>query len=68
MSYPAIHRFVDRVRGITPNSRDFSMSVTDAKALHSEITKLLLSLEISKESVQTENQEITKVEIKGGGF
>jgi len=68
MSYPAIHRFVDRVRGISPNSRDFTMSVADAKALHSEITKLLLSLEISKESVQTENQEITKVEIKGGGF
>ena len=66
MSYPAIHRFVDRVRGITPNSRDFSMSVADAKALHSEITKLLLSLETSRESVQTENQEITKVEIKGG--
>jgi len=68
MSYPAIHRFVDRVRGITPNSRDFSMSVADAKALHSEITKLLLSLETSRESVQTENQEITKVEIKGGDF
>ena len=68
MSYPAIHRFVDRVRGITPSSRDFSMTVADAKALHSEITKLLLSLETSKESVQSGNQEITKVEIKGGDF
>jgi hypothetical protein len=68
MSYPAIHRFVDKVRGIAPNARDFTMSVADAKALHSEITKLLLSLETSKESNQTESQEITKVEIKGGDF
>ena len=68
MSYPAINRFVDKVRGIAPNSRDFTMSVSDAKALHSEITKLLLSLETSKESLQSGNQEITKVEIKGGNF
>ena len=68
MSYPSIYRFVDRVRGISPNSRDFTMSVADAKALHSEITKLLLSLETSKDSIQSDNQEITKVEIKGGDF
>jgi len=75
MSYPAIQRFVDRIRGVSPTARDFSMPTADAKALHSEITKLLLSLEeMHKEEKITHTKESNsfdigeKLEIKGGSF
>ena len=75
MSYPAIYRFVDRVRGVSPTARDFSMSVADAKALHSEVTKLLLTLEEVRDSENKSNTDSTatfnigeKVELKGGSF
>ncbi len=68
MSYPAIYRFVDRVRGVSSNSRDFTMSVAEAKALHSEITKLLLSLDTLKESQNKTEPTIEKIELNGGKF
>lgn len=68
MSYPAIYRFIDRVRGTSPNSRDFTMPASEAKALHSEITKLLLSLDSLKDSQSSLESSIEKIEVKGGNF
>ena len=68
MSYPSIHKFVDKVRGISPNSKDFTMSAADARALQSEIVKLLLALESSKDSENNSEDKIQKIELKGGSF
>jgi hypothetical protein len=66
-----LQRFVDRVRGADARgARDFTMSMTDAKDLHADITRLLLDLQQLREHASTEvpkNQPIT-VEIQGGSF
>lgn len=68
MSYPSIYRFIDRVRGISPNAREFSMTIADAKALQSEITKLLLSLESLRDTQPAEKETVEKIEVRGGKF
>jgi len=71
MSYPAIHRFVDKVRGLDMSSkREFVMSSADAKALNAEITKLLLNLETSKKANSNVANDMTqnKIEIRGEDF
>lgn len=66
-----LQKFVDRLRGFEARgARDFTMSINDAKDLHSDITKLLLDLQNLQEAVskkQESDTEIT-VEIKGGSF
>lgn len=65
-----IQKFVDRLRASeSRGQKDFVMSLTDAKDLHSDITKLLLDLQ----SMQTKNQpaaseQVVTVEIAGGTF
>lgn len=71
MSYPAIHRFVDKVRGLDMSSkREFVMSSADAKALNAEITKLLLNLETSEKANSNIANDVTqnKIEIRGEDF
>jgi len=65
-----IHRFVERLQGAEARGlKDFIMPVKDAKDLHADITKLLLSLQQSKENpvTPTENTAV-RVEINGGSF
>ena len=66
-----LQRFVDRVRGAEARgARDFTMSMTDAKDLHVDITRLLLELHAVQETIANktnDNREIT-VEITGGNF
>lgn len=75
MSYPTIHRFVDRVRSISSDTKNFSLPAAEAKALQSEITKLLLALQDSKEMLENSQkssdnsfEQIEKIEIHGGDF
>ena len=66
-----IQRFVDRVRGAEARgTRDFTMSMTDAKDLHADITRLLLDLQTVKEAVasKTDKDSTIAVEITGGTF
>lgn len=65
-----IQKFVDRVRGQEARgARDFNMSMTEAKDLHADITRLLLQLETLRNAVQTHTQEeVIQVEITGGSF
>jgi hypothetical protein len=66
-----IQRFVDRVRGAEArNTRDFVMSMTDAKDLHADITRLLLELHTLKENIanKTDSDQTITVEITGGTF
>ena len=65
-----IQKFVDRVRGFElKGSKDFVMSINDAKDLHTDITRLLLDLyDLRQQTIKTEQQEVITVKIDGGAF
>jgi hypothetical protein len=64
MSGLHIKRFIDRLNDLQASgAKDYTMSMHDARNLHSDITKLLLD---SKESQPTE--EVVNIEVKGGSF
>ena len=64
-------KFVDRVRGHEARgARDFVMTMTDAKDLHADITRLLVELRNLHEQVAKISQEtqVIEVQIGGGSF
>jgi hypothetical protein len=66
-----LQKFVDRVRGHeAKGSRELVMSMTEAKDLHADITRLLIVLQSLQEQNinKTSNAEVIKVEITGGQF
>jgi len=63
-----IQRFVDRLRGQEARGvKDFVMSMTDAKDLHADITRLLAELQSLKET-PTDQQEVITIKMDGGRF
>lgn len=63
-----INKFIDLIRAQeSRGGRDVSMSLGDAKSLHSDITKLLLTLEKLREE-QSKTDEVITVEVTGGSF
>ena len=65
-----LQRFVDRVRGADARgTRDFTMSMADAKDLHADITRLLLDLHALKEnSTDKQTNSTITLEVDGGSF
>jgi DNA primase len=65
-----IQKFVDRVRGFElRGSKDFVMSIDDAKNLHTDLTQLLLELHNLRAKVtQPTEEEVITVKIDGGRF
>ena len=65
-----LQKFVDRVRGIEARGgRDLVMSITDAKDLHADITRLLIDLQQLRETVTTNQVEETiTIKMDGGSF
>jgi hypothetical protein len=64
-----INRFVDSIKAHeSRNQRDFTMSLRDAKDLHSDITKLLLTLEVLHTQSSVSKTEAITVELNGGSF
>jgi hypothetical protein len=65
-----INRFVDSIKAHeSRGQRDFTMTLRDAKDLHADITKLLLTLETMRSSVNTSTEEqVISVELSGGSF
>lgn len=62
-----INRFVDAIKAAESRAqRDLTMSLRDAKDLHGDITKLLLTLEVMRGQAQKE-QTVT-IEVSGGSF
>ena len=60
-----IKGFIDRLNDLqATNKKDFTMSMHEARLLHTDITKLLLD---SKQTV-TSTDQVLDVEIKGGDF
>ena len=66
-----LQKFVDRVRGHEARgARDFVMSITDAKDLHADITRLLIDLQTLRETTVKTPQadEVITVQMNGGSF
>ena len=63
-----VKKFIDKV-SLTESkqSKDFVMTMTDARGLRDELSKLLADLYQVAKSTQKEEQ-VMKVEIKGGSF
>lgn len=66
-----IQRFVDRVRAAEArNNKDLVMSMADAKDLHADITRLLVTLQTLQQS-QTRiaaEPQVLEVNVTGGTF
>lgn len=66
-----INRFIDRIKANeSRGQRDFVMTMTEAKDLHADITKLLLhiqSLVVLQQSTEV-NKQVLEVEVQGGTF
>ena len=63
-----IHRFVDSIKAHeSRGQRDFTMPLRDAKDLHADITKQLITLEQMREQ-QSRGAEIVEVQLTGGSF
>jgi len=63
-----IHRFIDLIKAQeSRGGRDVTLPLKDAKDLHADITKLLLTLEKLRED-QSKVDEVVKVELTGGTF
>lgn len=65
-----INRFIDNIKAHeSRGQKDFSMSMRDAKDLHTDITKLLLTLEtLHNKSSSAQKDEVITIELNGGGF
>jgi len=66
-----LQKFIDRVRGQEARgAKDFVMSMSDAKDLHADITRLLINLQNHQEnSMLTDTgEEVITVKMNGGKF
>ena len=65
-----LQRFVDRVQGNESRGlKDFTMSMTDAKSLHADLTRLLIELQTLREQASTQpREEVVTVNMDGGAF
>jgi hypothetical protein len=65
-----IQRFIERLQGFEARgARDFTMPIKDAKDLHADLTRLLITLQAARESaVNTAQENTIKVEMQGGSF
>ena len=65
-----LNKFIERVRGHdSRGAKDFVMSMSDAKDLHADITRLLLELHNLRESApNTQENEVITIKMDGGSF
>lgn len=65
-----IQKFVDRVQGYEARGqKDFIMPLKDAKDLHADITRLLITIETLREqSATAPKDEVISVSMDGGSF
>jgi hypothetical protein len=62
-----INNFVDKIKALeTQNSKQFAMTMREAKDLHADITKLLLALQVLQEGkAKGSGNEVIQVELRG---
>jgi len=63
-----LQKFIDRVRGLEARgAKDFVMTMNEAKDLHADISRLLITLETLRDADQG-TEEIIEVRVDGGKF
>jgi len=62
-----INNFVDKIKALeSQNSKQFLMTMREAKDLHGDITKLLIALQMLQETKQGKpDNEVIQVQIQG---
>ena len=64
-----INRFIDRLRQAeNRQQRDIVLSITDARDLHADITRLALALEAARQEPQAKSQDPQEIQVSGGTF
>jgi hypothetical protein len=65
-----LNKFIDRVRGQDARgAKDFVMTMSDAKDLHADITRLLSELHnLHEQAAKNPKEEVITVQIGGGTF
>lgn len=66
-----INRFLDRIRAAeSRQQRDVIMTTAEARDLHTDITRLLLALQVSHEQKPAESSDnaMINIEVQGGAF
>jgi hypothetical protein len=65
-----IQRFVERLQGFEARgARDFTMPIKDAKDLHADLTRLLITLQAAREATVAPDAAVpVTVEMQGGSF
>ena len=69
-----LQKFIERVQGTEARGlKDLSMSLTDAKAMHADLTRLLLDMQklrelLEQQAKQSGNDDTLTVEMNGGSF
>ena len=65
-----IEKFIERIQGFDARgAKDFIMPMKDAKGLHSEITRLLASLErFHSQNTNDSPDSIMTIEVQGKAF
>jgi len=64
-----ITKFIDKIKATeSKNKPAVRLTLTEAKDLHADITKLLITLHELQNSTKTSDNEIVKVEISGDNW
>ncbi len=65
-----INRFLDRVKAAEGRGqREIVISLNEARDLHTDLTKLLLALQVLQEkATSTTQSKPTEIEVSGGSF
>ena len=65
-----INRFIDRLQQAdSRRQKDIVMTISEARDLHTDITKLLIAVEdLRKRTAASEDNSVVQVEIQGGSF
>lgn len=66
-----LQKFIDRIQGADARGhRDINVTVSDAKAMHAELTRILLEIQTLREQLQNsqDNDQVITVDVTGGSF
>jgi hypothetical protein len=65
-----LQKFIERLQGFEARgAKDFTMSITDAKGMHADLTQLLLELTALKEqAVLVQDENSITVKMDGGSY
>lgn len=64
-----INRLLDRIKMAEGRQqRDITLTVSEARDLHADITRLLLALQVLQEQPQVKSQASEDIQVSGGTF